>query len=382
MNPTLPPGIDADDARLIDRLQRSVPLTERTFADLAAELRIGFHGTRTPSVTHETERGEGLRSKPNQCTRGRGLPGQWVRPPSGDGASAPQGETELIDRLGRLLRDGVLTRFGPLFQIERAGGQFILAALEVPEARFAEVTAQVGSLPEVAHNYRRDHRLNMWFVVAAETPEAAWAACDQIEALTGLPVHAFPKEREYFVGLYLPLLSPASRAAPPPAQTAAITLTEFDRALIAATQSGLPLVPRPYDTVAAMLGCTGEQVRQRLAALLAAGVVRRIAAVPNHYRLGYSANGMSVWDVDDAQVDRLGALIGSQPAVSHCYRRPRKPGVWRYNLFAMLHGHTQAEVLAQADTVAALLGSACRAHEVLFSTAILKKTGLRLRQAI
>jgi DNA-binding Lrp family transcriptional regulator len=330
----LPAGIDVDDARLIDRLQCGVPLTERPFTDLAAEL---------------------------QTT-----------------------EPQLIDRLGRLLRDGVLTRFGPLFQIERAGGQFILAALEVPETRYAEVTAQVGSLPEVAHNYRRDHRLNMWFVVAAETPEAAWAACDHIEALTGLPVHAFPKEREYFVGLYLPLLAAQSRpnqhSAPPSAPAA--PLTEFDRALIAATQSGLPLLPRPYDTVAALLGCTGAQVRDRLAALLASGVVRRIAAVPNHYRLGYSANGMSVWDVDDAQVDRLGELIGSQPAVSHCYRRPRKPGVWRYNLFAMLHGHTQAEVLAQADAVAALLGPACRAREVLFSTAILKKTGLRLRQAI
>ena len=111
-------------------------------------------------------------------------------------------------------------------------------------------------------------------------------------------------------------------------------------------------------------------------------MVRRIAAVPNHYRLGYVANGMSVWDVEDAEVDRLGALIGSQPAVSHCYRRPRKAGVWRYNLFAMLHGHTREEVLAQAEQVAALLGPARRAHDVLFSSAILKKTGLRLRQPI
>ncbi|MDR2155188.1 MAG: Lrp/AsnC family transcriptional regulator [Burkholderiaceae bacterium] len=148
------------------------------------------------------------------------------------------------------------------------------------------------------------------------------------------------------------------------------------------TQAGLPLAQRPYDTVAALLTVSAQQVRERLAELLAAGVVRRIAAVPNHYRLGYNANGMTVWDVDDAEVDRLGELIGSQPAVSHCYRRPRKPGIWRYNLFAMLHGHTRAEVLTQAEAVAALLGPACHAHEVLFSSAILKKTGLRLRQAI
>ena len=159
-------------------------------------------------------------------------------------------------------------------------------------------------------------------------------------------------------------------------------LDSFDRALIAATQGGLPLVARPYEAVGAMLGVSGEQVRERLAHMLEQGLIRRIGAVPNHYRLGYTANGMSVWDVDDAEVDRLGALIGSQPAVSHCYRRPRKPGVWRYNLFAMLHGHTRDEVLAQAEAIAALLGPACRAHDVLFSSAILKKTGLRLRPAI
>ena len=161
-----------------------------------------------------------------------------------------------------------------------------------------------------------------------------------------------------------------------------MALTDFDRALIAATQGGLPLVARPYEAVGAMLGVSGEQVRQRLSSMLESGLIRRIGAVPNHYRLGFTANGMSVWDVADEHVDRLGELLGSQPAVSHCYRRPRKAGVWRYNLFAMLHGHTRDEVLAQAEQVAELLGPACRAHDVLFSSAILKKTGLRLRQPI
>ena len=161
-----------------------------------------------------------------------------------------------------------------------------------------------------------------------------------------------------------------------------MALDAFDRALIAATQGGLPLVARPYEAVGAMLGVPGEQVRERLARMLAQGLVRRIGAVPNPHRLAYTANGMSVWDVADEHVDRLGELLGSQPAVSHCYRRPRKAGVWRYNLFAMLHGHTRDEVLAQAEQVAELLGPACRAHDVLFSSAILKKTGLRLRQPI
>jgi DNA-binding Lrp family transcriptional regulator len=160
-----------------------------------------------------------------------------------------------------------------------------------------------------------------------------------------------------------------------------MALDDFDRALIAATQSGLPLVPRPYDAVGERLGVSGQQVRERLAQMLESGLVRRIGAVPNHYRLGFTANGMSVWDVDDTQVDIFGERIGQLPGVSHCYRRPRRLPDWPYNLFAMLHGRSRAEVEQQAVQLQELLGTACRGHDILYSTAILKKTGLRLRQS-
>lgn len=112
-------------------------------------------------------------------------------------------EQTLLGRLSALLEERVLTRFGPLFQIERMGGRFLLAALAVPEERFEEVAGQVNALPEVAHNYRREHSLNMWFVLATETPEGIAEAIARIEAATGLPVFAFPKEREFFVELTL-----------------------------------------------------------------------------------------------------------------------------------------------------------------------------------
>jgi DNA-binding Lrp family transcriptional regulator len=160
-----------------------------------------------------------------------------------------------------------------------------------------------------------------------------------------------------------------------------MALDDFDRALIAATQGGLPLVSRPYDAVGERLGVSGQQVRARLAQMLESGLVRRIGAVPNHYRLGFTANGMSVWDVDDALVDQLGERIGQLPGVSHCYRRPRRLPQWPYNLFAMLHGRTRAEVEQQAVQLRELLGTACRGHDILYSTAILKKTGLRLRES-
>ncbi|MGP1680821.1 MAG: siroheme decarboxylase subunit beta [Giesbergeria sp.] len=158
-----------------------------------------------------------------------------------------------------------------------------------------------------------------------------------------------------------------------------MALDDFDRALIAATQGGLPLVPRPYDAVGERLGVSGQQVRERLAQMLDTGLIRRIGAVPNHYRLGFTANGMSVWNVDDAQVDALGERIGQLPGVSHCYRRPRRLPTWPYNLFAMLHGRTRADVEQQAEQVRELLGAACTEHNILYSTAILKKTGLRLK---
>ena len=157
-----------------------------------------------------------------------------------------------------------------------------------------------------------------------------------------------------------------------------MTLDDLDRRIIRATQAGLPLVPQPYEAVGATLGVSGQQVRQRLQAMLAQGLIRRIGAVPNHYRLGFTANGMSVWDVADDRVEALGRRIGALPGVSHCYRRQRCEPVWRYNLFAMLHGRSRAEVEQQAGRIAEILGDACRAHDILYSTAILKKTGLRL----
>lgn len=159
---------------------------------------------------------------------------------------------------------------------------------------------------------------------------------------------------------------------------ATAALDSTDLAIVRATQSGLPLVPRPYAAVGAQLGISAQEVMTRMQRMLDLGLIRRIAAVPNHYALGYKANGMSVWDVPDELVDELGQRVGELDCVSHCYRRPRRMPEWRYNLFAMVHGRTRAEVEDKVAVIASVLGDACRAHEVLYSTRILKKTGLRL----
>ena len=145
--------MDALDRRIVDTLQEAFPVCERPF--LAAATGLGIT------------------------------------------------EDELIGRIDRLLDDGTLTRFGPLFNADRLGGAFVLAAMQVPPESFDDVAASVNALPAVAHNYARDHALNMWFVLATESPDGIGQAIAEIEQATGLPVHAFPKEREFFVELKL-----------------------------------------------------------------------------------------------------------------------------------------------------------------------------------
>ncbi|HXE40937.1 MAG TPA: AsnC family transcriptional regulator [Azonexus sp.] len=147
------PELDAVDRRIIDCWQGGFPICERPYAEVAGQLGIA--------------------------------------------------EDDLLQRLERLLSDKVLTRFGPMLQIERMGGAFVLAALAVREERYEAVAALVNALPQVAHNYRREHLLNMWFVLATETPAGIAEAVARIERDTGLTVHAFPKEREYFVEMKL-----------------------------------------------------------------------------------------------------------------------------------------------------------------------------------
>lgn len=290
-------------------------------------------------------------------------------------------EASLISTIKGLLADGVLSRFGPLYDAVNMGGGLTLAALCVAEKDFDRVAEQVNSLPEIAHNYRREHALNMWFVIATERPEAVQQTIEKIESRTGLAVYNFPKLREFYVGLWLRLDAQGgvgTRSFEMPTHKAGVVLDELDRSIVQATQGGLPLVTEPFAEVAELTGSDAPTVMRRLSRMIDNGIIRRIGAVPNHYRLGLKSNGMSVWDVDENRIEILGARIGKLDFVSHCYQRPRHLPMWRYNLFAMVHGHNHDEVELKISEIADILGKNCNAHEVLFSSAILKKSGLRL----
>lgn len=155
-------------------------------------------------------------------------------------------------------------------------------------------------------------------------------------------------------------------------------LDEIDRKIVKATQHGLPLISKPYHSIAADLGLSADEVMARMERMLGEGIIRRIGVVPNHYALGMTANGMSVWDVPGVEISKLGTMIGALEYVSHCYHRPRIPPDWPYNLFAMVHGNSRPEVEDKVIKISELLGDFDRGHEILYSKRILKKTGLRL----
>ena len=152
----------------------------------------------------------------------------------------------------------------------------------------------------------------------------------------------------------------------------------LQRRIVAALQGGLPITRHPYREIAGELGIDESLLLEQLRAMLDDGAIRRVGLVPNHYALGYRFNLMVVWDIDDVEVDRTGERIGQLEFVSHCYRRPRRPG-WPYNLFVMVHGKTEEAVQGKIRQLRQLIGPGYRDHCALKSTRILKKTGLRIR---
>jgi len=312
----------------------------------------------------------------------------------------------LAARVRRLDEDGVLSRFGALVRAEAIGGTATLVAMHAPEERFDEVAEQVNAHREVAHNYEREHpHLNMWFVVSVAGSEAGTAseasgttasdAVDRVladvEAETGQETYNLPKQREFRVEAKFPLDGPVpdgdvdcSGLGPDVEPVDRDTLTPAERDLVVEIQDGLPVTETPYADVAAGLDADPGWVRRTIKRFDAEGKVRRVGVVPNHYALGYTENGMTVWDVPDDVVDEVGPAVASLEFVTHCYERPRHEGVWPYNFFAMTHGRSEAESQRRIEEVRATMDGYWDVSEgdwdTLFSTEILKKTGIRMAE--
>ncbi len=284
-------------------------------------------------------------------------------------------ERLVLATLARLQRDGVVSRVGPVFRPGRVGAS-MLAAAAVPPARLERVAACVSSFAEVNHNYEREHRLNLWFVVTGPDRGAVEDVVRRIEARCGIEVLRLPMERDYHIDLAFPLWRGRGGGHAGVRRAGGGTVPPEEAALVAAVQGGIPLVPRPYTRVAEALGWAEARVVATLERWLADGVLSRFGIVVRHHELGWRANAMVVWDVADEVVDEVGARLAAHPAVTLCYRRPRVDGVWPYNLYCMVHGRERARVLAEVEALSRLVPPGTR-REVLFSRRRFKQCGAR-----
>ena len=293
-------------------------------------------------------------------------------------------EADVLETLGRLQACGKVSRVGAVFR-PHSIGYSILAALAVPAEKLGAVAQQVSAYPEVNHNYEREHRFNLWFVVTAANEARVQEVLGEIGRRTGyLPLH-LPMLESFHIDLGFDLsqphkghvadalkktgstVSPLHQPLPQPSETA----------LIGAIQQGFPLVARPFAEIGTGIGLAENEVIAGLAQLAEAGVIKRMGVVVRHRELGYRANAMVVWDVPDERASALGQRIGSFDFVTLCYRRPRRLPDWSYNLFTMIHGRRRDEVLNLVEQLKEQCGLKDIPHEVLFSRRCFKQCGAR-----
>ncbi|WP_310451945.1 Lrp/AsnC family transcriptional regulator [Sulfuritalea sp.] len=292
------------------------------------------------------------------------------------GAGVGAGETAVLATLRRLQARGAIGRVGAVFAPRRVGAS-TLAALAAPVERLEQIAAQVSARPEVNHNYQREHRYNLWFVATAADQASLAAALGEIEGETGCAVIALPLENEYHIDLGFDLdlnLNSAHKHHAELPSTPARVPDAAEKALIAALQPGLELVPRPFARLGERVGMGEDEVLARLAGWLDEGLIKRFGVVVRHHELGYRANAMVVFDAPDDQVDRIGRQLAGEPGVTLCYRRRRSLPDWPFNLYCMVHGRSRDEVQPVIDRLSRLAGLPAQA---LFSTRRFKQCGAR-----
>ena len=317
---------DALEFRLLNDFQRDFPLCPAPFAELAARL--------------------GVREK------------------------------VVLGSLEKLRREGKISRVGAVFAPKRIGAS-TLAAMAVPPEQLAAVADAVNRFPEVNHNYEREHRYNLWFVVTAASEGRLQATLAAIEQAAGYPLLALPLLEEYHIDLGFDLGGERGKAsAAARAVTPAQPVGEADRRLLGVLQEGLPLFIRPFQLIAERIGASEGEVLGRIGRWLEEGAIKRFGVVVRHHELGFRANAMLVHDIPDDEVGAVGRALALEPAVTLCYRRPRRPG-WPYNLFCMIHGREREEVCATIADLRQRHGLTGHAHDVLFSLTRYKQTGAR-----
>jgi len=318
--------MDSLDFRLINEFQRDFPLEPQPFAEIAYRL----------------------------CTD----------------------EETVLAALARLRGEGVVSRVGAVFAPRRVGAS-TLAALAAPPDRLEEIAARVSARPEVNHNYEREHRYNLWFVVTAGGEAHLARTLRDIERDTGCQVISLPLEHEFYIDLGFDLAgvckAPSAGRRIEVADLRELTLAE--QQLVGALQHGLDLVPRPFARLGAQAGLDEAETIATMKRWRGEGLIKRFGVVVRHHELGYTANAMVVWDLPDAEVERVGGLLAAEPEVTLCYQRRRHRPDWPFNLFCMIHGRERAGVERAVASLRERFGLAAYPHAILFSRRRFKQRG-------
>jgi DNA-binding Lrp family transcriptional regulator len=288
------------------------------------------------------------------------------------------GEAEVMERVQFLLSKRIIREVTPIFDTRALGYRSMLVAAKVDAERPHRAAQFINSHPGVTHNYLRNHDFNLWFTLAVE-PDSKLGldgTLDVMAAKTGASsIRQLPTLKLFKIRMDLEMeggtdaLKTAGEAVEP-MELDPIALSDEDIAVIRATQGPMAVRSDAYVPAAQKLGVPVDEVLRRLESLRERGGLRRVAAILYHRRAGFSANGMGVWAVPDAEILDTGRRMAAFRGISHCYQRPTYPD-WPYSVFTMAHGRSKEECDAVLDAIAEQTGIEQRA--TLYSSTEFKK---------
>ncbi len=266
---------------------------------------------------------------------------------------------DLMTRAQRLLSERIIREITPIFDTRALGYESMLVAAKVDSANPHRAAKIINSHPGVSHNYLRTHEFNLWFTLATppDSELGLQGTLDALQRLTGADsIRQLPTLKLFKINMNLEMeggteaLAAAAEAATP-RELEAQPYDDTDIAVIRALQGPMEVVDRPYDAAAAEAGMSTEAMLEHLRGMVERKILRRVAAILYHRRAGFSANGMGVWKVPEAQILDVGTRMSAVRGISHCYERPTYED-WPYSVFTMAHGRSKEECDAILQSIA------------------------------
>lgn len=287
------------------------------------------------------------------------------------------GEEELLFKIKQLKDEKLIRQISPIYDTKMLGYDSALVTFKVKPARLEPTARIINSHPGVSHNYEKDHEFNLWFTVAVppDTRLGLDGTVSALAAMTETAEYAILRSKRVFkICVKLdPSESVLKREEIKSSEHKFLPLSDEEKRTVKTTQLDMPLTTRPFRVYAKALGTDEDRLITRLREFERRGVMRRFAAIPNHRQLGFSANAMAVWRVPEGTVEEIGLKIASFKIVSHCYDRTTN-GVWRYNLFSMIHARSVDEVSQIVAEIKKLTG--LKDYSILYSMREFKKRRL------